>query len=96
MARSQETHTSRAQEQSAWDTEINDLFTDLRNAFDMALMPTVFSGRVVPLYQDPLWEPPYARLLRRLGLFDPLVIPSRPPAAADASSYRVDRSTFPV
>ncbi|KAJ2596190.1 hypothetical protein H4R99_005027 [Coemansia sp. RSA 1722] len=93
MARSQEAHNDRTQEQPDWDTELNDLFSDLRNTFDVALMPTMFSGRVVPLYQDPLWEPPYARLLRRLGLFDPLILPPRP--AADVA-YRTDRSTFPV
>ncbi|KAJ2398222.1 hypothetical protein GGI05_000213 [Coemansia sp. RSA 2603] len=63
-------------------------------------MPTVFSGRMVPLNLNSMWEPPYARILRRLGLFDPLVLPAQSESGTNRNRAGVNmgtgRSTFPV
>ncbi|KAJ1941517.1 hypothetical protein GGF37_003516 [Kickxella alabastrina] len=78
-----------------------DLFSDLSEIFDMALAPALFPGRMDPVHQqDVLWEPPYAQLLRRLGLFDPLELPPKSDAISRhgkiGSNSGRGASTFPV
>ncbi|KAI7833857.1 hypothetical protein BX661DRAFT_177678 [Kickxella alabastrina] len=54
----------------------------------MALAPALFPGRMDPVHQqDVLWEPPYARLLRRLGLFDPLELPPKGASTFPVAAY---------
>ncbi|KAJ1960630.1 hypothetical protein GGI12_003696 [Dipsacomyces acuminosporus] len=54
---------------------------------DMVFQPLVLN--FVPLYsRSVIPEPPYARLLRRLGLFDPMELPP--------TQRRAPQSTFPV
>ncbi|KAJ2725840.1 hypothetical protein GGI07_001047 [Coemansia sp. Benny D115] len=51
------------------------LFGDMSNVFDIPLLPAMLAHHVNPFYYDMSWEPPYARVLRRLGLFDPIELP---------------------
>ncbi|KAJ2846949.1 hypothetical protein IWW36_004100 [Coemansia brasiliensis] len=61
---------------------------DTRDVFDMAPWPAFYFDRAALLGSGYIPEPPYARLLRKLGLFDPIEMPK----IAKISK----QSTFPV
>ncbi|KAJ2449548.1 hypothetical protein EV183_004825 [Coemansia sp. RSA 2336] len=65
-----------------------DALFDTRGVFDVMPLPAFYLDRAALLNRGYIPEPPYARLLRRLGLFDPMELPKVP---------KIPRqSTFPV
>ncbi|KAJ2725862.1 hypothetical protein H4R23_004098 [Coemansia sp. Cherry 401B] len=61
---------------------------DTRDVFDMEPWPAFYFDRAALLRGGRIPEPPYARLLRRLGLFDPIELPP--------VERRPQQSTFPL
>ncbi|KAJ1741780.1 hypothetical protein LPJ79_003518 [Coemansia sp. RSA 1821] len=65
-----------------------DVLFGTRDLFDIMPLPAFYLDRAALLSRGYIPEPPYARLLRRLGLFDPIEVPK--------ITKMPKQSTFPV
>ncbi|KAJ2337836.1 hypothetical protein GGF43_007018, partial [Coemansia sp. RSA 2618] len=59
-----------------------------RDGYDMEPWPPLYFDRATLLRNGYIPEPPYARILRKLGLFDPIELPK--------NNRRQSQSTFPI